>query len=161
MSLRLLFAAATALTLIAPLPAFADATVNVSLSDTGADMDLSQNMGLGLGLNGDMSKAMMFVKADVQSIAAGKVTLVVTNDAKETLHELLVAPVADVNVILPYVENENRVDEEAAKYLGEVSELEPGKSGSLTLELTSGLYLLFCNVPGHYQAGMWTLLKVE
>jgi uncharacterized cupredoxin-like copper-binding protein len=74
---------------------------------------------------------------------------------------MLVSPVKDENTVLPFVENENRVDEEASGDLGEVSELEPGKSGSLTLDLKPGNYILFCNVPGHYMAGMWTALKVE
>ena len=69
--------------------------------------------------------------------------------------------VADENVVLPFVANENRVDEEATHDLGEVSELDPGKSGSLTVDLKPGLYVLFCNVPGHFMAGMWTTLKVE
>ena len=34
--------------------------------------------------------------------------------------------------------------------LGEVSELDPGKSGTLTLTIKPGKYLLVCNVPGHY-----------
>jgi hypothetical protein len=36
---------------------------------------------------------------------------------------LVVAPVADENAVLPFVDNENRVDEEKAGHLGEVSEL--------------------------------------
>jgi len=40
-------------------------------------------------------------------------------------------------------------------------ELEPGKSGALTLDFKLGLYAIYCNVPGHFGNGMWTLLKVE
>ena len=36
---------------------------------------------------------------------------------------------------LPFVAADNRVDEDAAGHLGEVSELDPGKSGALTLTL--------------------------
>jgi uncharacterized cupredoxin-like copper-binding protein len=45
--------------------------------------------------------------------------------------------------------------------MGEVSELDPGKSGSLTLTLDAGTYMLFCNLPGHYMAGMWTFVTVK
>ena len=42
----------------------------------------------------------------------------------------------------------------------EVSELDPGASGSLTVALQPGKYLLICNVPGHYASGMWTEFTV-
>jgi uncharacterized cupredoxin-like copper-binding protein len=45
--------------------------------------------------------------------------------------------------------------------LGEISELKPGARGKLTLNLKAGTYLLLCNQPGHYKAGMSTKLVVE
>jgi uncharacterized cupredoxin-like copper-binding protein len=154
-------AAALALALSASMPAFADAVVKASLWDKGGDMDMSKNMGLGMGMHGKMHMAMMGIKIDHASVAAGKVTFEVTNDSKDVIHEMLVAPVANVDVVLPFNANENRVDEEAAKDLGEVSELDPGKSGALTLELKPGTYVLYCNIPGHFMAGMWTTLTVK
>lgn len=142
-------------------PAEADTTVKVSLKDIGGTIDLSKDMGLGMGKHGDMSKAAMSVEIDQTSVPAGKVTFDVTNDAKEIAHELLVSPVSGPEAVLPFVDAENRVDEEGSGDLGEVSELEPGKSGSLTLDLKPGLYALYCNVPGHYGAGMWTMLEVK
>jgi uncharacterized cupredoxin-like copper-binding protein len=53
------------------------------------------------------------------------------------------------------------VDEERAGHLGEVSELEPGKTGALRLDLKPGNYLLFCNIPGHFMAGMWTSFTIK
>ena len=152
---------ALALSLTASGPALADSVVKASLWDKGGDMDMSQNMGLGMGMHGKMNMAMMGIKLDNASVAAGKVTFEVTNDSKDVIHEMLVAPVANVDVVLPYNANENRVDEEAAKDLGEVSELDPGKSGALTLELKPGTYVLYCNIPGHFMAGMWTVLTVK
>src|SRR4051794_29820990 len=61
---------------------------------------------------------------------------------------------------LPYIENENRVDEDRAGDKGEVSKLDPGHSGSLTVPLKPGKYLLICNVPGHYEAGTWAEFTV-
>lgn len=152
----------TALTLAAfCVPALADTVVKVSLRDKGGTMDMSKAMGMGMGMHGDMKMAIMSIDIDKKSIHAGKVTFKATNLSKETVHEMIIAPVADENVVLPFVTNENRVDEEATHDLGEVSELDPGKSGSLTVDLKPGLYVLFCNVPGHFMAGMWTTLKVE
>jgi uncharacterized cupredoxin-like copper-binding protein len=94
------------------------------------------------------------------TIKAGAVTFEVKNNSEKTVHEMLVLPIKDTNTSLPYLKNESRLDESKTKSLGEVSELDPGKSGTLTLNLKPGKYLLTCNVPTHYMAGMWTLLTV-
>jgi uncharacterized cupredoxin-like copper-binding protein len=142
-------------------PAFAATTVKVQLWDNGTMMDMSKNMGMAMGMHGDMKKAPMGIKINKTTIPHGKVTFEVTNTAKELIHEMLVAPIKDESTVLAYIDKEYRVDEEASGDLGEVSELDPGKSGALTLDLKPGLYLLFCNVPGHYAAGMWTTIKVK
>jgi uncharacterized cupredoxin-like copper-binding protein len=141
--------------------AFADASVNVSLKDKGGEMDLSKNMMMGMGMKADMKKAIMSIVIDKKTVPAGKVTFRVKNASKETIHEMLVAPIASADTVLAYVDNENRADEEKSGDLGEVSELEPGKSGALTVEMKPGLYILYCNVPGHYMAGMWTTITVK
>jgi len=95
------------------------------------------------------------------TIKAGPVTFEVKNNSEKTIHEMLVLPIKDTNTPLPYIKNENRLDENKTNSLGEVSELDPGKSGTLTLTMKPGKYLLACNVPGHYASGMWTLLTVS
>ena len=152
---------AMAFATVAVFPALADSTIKVSLADKGGSMDLSVNMGLGMGMNGDMSKAIMSIETDVKTVPAGKVTFEVTNVSKETIHEMLISPVKDEKVVLPYVAAEGRLNEEASGDMGEVSELDPGKSGALTLDLKPGMYILYCNVPGHYTSGMWTTITVE
>ena len=59
------------------------------------------------------------------------------------------------------VRNGKNVTQRTLLRLGEVSELDPGKSGTLTLKLDPGTYMLFCNIPGHYMAGMWTTVTVK
>jgi uncharacterized cupredoxin-like copper-binding protein len=159
-----LFTLALALALTAP--ALADTTVKVKLWNKAGTIDMSKNMMLGMGMKEHMAghmkmKAMMGIDINVKTVKAGKVTFEVTNTGKDMQHEMLVAPIKDENTVLPYKESESRVDEEASGDLGEVSELDPGKSGALTLDLKPGLYILFCNIPGHYTWGMWTTLKVE
>jgi uncharacterized cupredoxin-like copper-binding protein len=44
--------------------------------------------------------------------------------------------------------------------LGETKELPPNASEQLTVNLAPGTYLLICNIPGHYAAGMATPLSV-
>ena len=155
------FMMAGAFTFASSIPALADAVVNVSLLDKGGEIDLSKSMGLGMGMKADMNMAIMSIDTEQKSVPAGKVTFEVTNNSKGTIHEMLVAPVADENTVLPFLDNENRADEEKSGDLGEVSELEPGKTGTLIVDMKPGLYILYCNVPGHYMAGMWTTLRVE
>ena len=133
--------------------------VKVSLTETTADMDAKLKLGMGMGA--DMTKATMFLKADPGTVRAGEVTFLVANDSKAVVHEMILAAIADPTKAMPYIENENRVDEDRAGDLGEVSELEPGKSGSLTVTLKPGTYLLYCNIPGHYLAGMWTVITAK
>jgi uncharacterized cupredoxin-like copper-binding protein len=143
------------------IPASADSIIKVSLWDKGGEMDMSKMMGMGMGMHGNTKMAMMGIDIDKKSVPAGKVTFEVKNASKEIQHEMLVSPIANEDVVLPFIENENRVDEEKSGDLGEVSELDPNKSGALTLDLKPGLYILFCNIPAHYMMGMWTVLKVE
>ena len=76
------------------------------------------------------------------------------------IHEMIVMYRRDPTTLLPFIDNENRVDEDKAGDKGEVSELNPGQSGSLTVTLAPGKYVLVCNVPGHYGAGMWAEFEV-
>jgi uncharacterized cupredoxin-like copper-binding protein len=148
-----------AATLAGPLQA-AGTTVNVLLSDKGANVDMPTNLGMNMGAM-DMSKATMGIKATPSKIKAGEVTFVVKNISKDAIHEMILARLDDASKPEPYIENENRVDEDRAGDLGEVSELDPGTSGKLTVTLKPGNYLLYCNVPGHYMAGMWTKFSVQ
>jgi uncharacterized cupredoxin-like copper-binding protein len=137
----------------------AASTVNVSLTDEGAAKEMA--MGLGMNMGGDMTKATMFVKIDKNSVKAGKVTFNVVNKSKDTVHELIVGRIANTTAQMKYVASDAKVDEEGSDHLGEVSELDPGKSGALILTLAPGTYILYCNVANHYMAGMWTLLTVK
>ncbi len=150
-------------TALAASSAFADTTIKVSLWDKGPSSLMMDDAHMGMMGKMDMAMmpmAMMGITLDQATVPAGKVTFEATNDSKETIHEMLVAPVPEGTTELPYVVDENRVNEEAAKYLGEVSELDVGKSGALTIDMAPGTYIVFCNIPGHFISGMWTLLTV-
>lgn len=151
--------AAVALTAMVAVSAQAKTVVHVSLWDKGGDKEMAT--GLEYGMSGhDMSKATMGIKATPGKVKAGDITFQGTNTSKDVIHEMIVIALAAPNKPLPYINNENRVDEDKAGDKGEVSELDPGASGSLTVKLTPGNYLLICNVPGHYAAGMWTQFTV-
>ena len=133
-------------------------TINVTLWDKGPKTDLAKDMGLGDA--GDHMTANMGVKFSPDTVNAGEVTFVVQNQSKETIHEMLVVPLIDGKAP-PFNDNEMRLAEDTAGDLGEVPETDPGKSGTLTVTLAPGQYMLFCNIPGHYKNGMWSVLTVK
>lgn len=137
----------------------APSVIKVTLFDLGSGATMATDLGMTMG--GDKSKAVMKVAAAPQFAKAGEVTFQVTNNSKDLVHEMILVKLKDEKTALPFVAADNKVDEDAAGHLGEVSELDPGKSGSLTLALDPGIYILFCNLPGHYMAGMWTTVTVK
>jgi uncharacterized cupredoxin-like copper-binding protein len=134
-------------------------TVTVLLSDKGATATPAQ--GLSMGKPGmDMNMATFSVKALPQRIKAGTVTFKVTNMSSDTIHEMILSPVADPTKPLPFDQANSKVLEDTAGHLGEVSELDPHKTGALTVDLAPGTYVLYCNIPGHFDGGMWTTVTV-
>lgn len=111
--------------------------------------------GMGRGMMGGMS-----VRTNVTSVKAGKVTFEVTNLSRSIVHEMIVVAVENQNAPLPYDYHAGQIPEKQVKMLGETEEMEPNAEKTITLDLKPGAYLLICNVPGHYAAGMWTPLTV-
>lgn len=48
----------------------------------------------------------------------------------------------------------------ALRRLREISDLKPGKKGTLTLDLRAGSYVVRCNEPAHDKDGMFVKLTV-
>jgi len=142
------------------LPVMAISTVTVTLDNQPVATDLPTNLGMAMP-GADMSKSVMSVTASPSTVPAGEVTFVASNKSADFTHEMILVKISDLHGPLPYVAADTRVDEDAAGHLGEVSELEPGQGGSLSMKLDPGTYMLFCNLPGHYMAGMWTTITVK
>lgn len=131
--------------MLAAVPgARADGTVNVLLEDASE--------------GGNLSGMKMTAKPD--SVKSGRITIHATNKSTGLVHEVIVVRPPSIGAPLPYDDKQGRVIEKQIKHLGEVSDLPAGKSGSITLRLSPGDYLLICNQPNHYKAGMWTKLRV-
>ena len=137
----------------------AGTVINVSLWDKGADMPMATDLGFPAA-GKDLSNATMGIAVSQESVKAGETTFEVLNSSEDAIHEMIIARLKDLTQILPYNENESRVEEDNIETLGEVSELDPGGRGALRLDLKPGSYLLFCNIPGHFRAGMWTIFTV-
>ena len=184
-----LAAFALSLTLMAPAGAADQATVKVSLIDMTAMFGpgggpgagygpgmMGQGYGQGYGMMGPgygqgmmgqgtgmMGRGMMggmSVRTNVTSVKAGKVTFEVTNLSRSIVHEMIVVAVENPNAPLPYDYNTGQIPEKQVKMLGETEEMQPNAEKTIALDLKPGAYLLICNVPGHYAAGMWTPLTV-
>ncbi len=139
----------------------AGTVVNVSLWDKGAETAMATDLGFPAA-GKDMSKVTMGIALSADTVKAGEITFEVLNSSKDTIHEMIIARLKDLTMLFPYNSSESRVDEDKmAGVLGEVSELEPGQTGALRLDLKPGKYLLFCNIPGHFTSGMWTIFTVK
>ena len=146
--------------LLAPA-ALAETVVKVTLIDKMGSGDLSKPLGLGMGMHADMAQAKMGIAVNPKMATPGAVRFDVTNLASGLVHEVQIARITDESQVLPYDQSRNKVDLEGLQMLGAVSEIMPNKSASLILDLAPGKYLLFCNVAGHYMAGMWTVVDVK
>ena len=139
----------------------AGTVVNVSLWDKGAEIAMATDLGFPAA-GKDLSKVTMGIAVNADTVKAGETTFEVLNSSKDTIHEMIITRLRDLTMLFPYNSNESEVEEDRmADILGEVSELEPDKSAALRLDLKPGKYLLFCNIPGHFMAGMWTVFTVK
>jgi uncharacterized cupredoxin-like copper-binding protein len=138
-------------------PSFAGTVVNVTTIDRGGTMMAGPRM----------MRGSMRLTADRATVVHGKVSFLVVN-AGTIPHEMLVVPVAGTQSAgTRPVGRDGRADEagslgeaSAACAEGEGEGILPSTSGWVTLDLPPGRYELFCNLPGHYWAGMYTELTV-
>lgn len=101
------------------------------------------------------------VEAASTAVGPGRTTFQITNGGAVE-HELLVfrsdlAPTA-------YPLKDGNIDEESPRItkVSDGDNLLPGSSQTRTVDLsTAGTYLFVCNLPGHFKAGMFTVVTVR
>lgn len=99
------------------------------------------------------------IRLEPHDAKAGRITLDVTNAASNAMeHELVVLRTDLADSALPV--SKGRVLERRMTKIGEVEGLAPGQRKRMTVKLGPGRYVLICNKPGHYEAGMHTALVV-
>ncbi len=106
----------------------------------------------------DPSIPHMRIVLDRSTLKAGLVTFKAVNASKTLTHEIII--VDDKGAKLPFDTKQDRIDERKVRALGEVSDLAPGKTGEVTLNLGPGKYTVLCNEPGHYKDGMVATLNI-
>ncbi len=111
-------------------------------------------MSYGMMGYGMMGQGMMAIRADQASVKAGTIAFDVTNWSRSVIHEMVIVSVDSPDAPLPYDYNKLEVPEEQVKVVGDSGTLAPNASKTVEVALTPGSYILLCNVPGHYAAGM-------
>ena len=92
----------------------------------------------------------------------GSVTFDITNNGPST-HEFVVFQTDLTEDQLPLSDDETEVDEEGEGLtaVDEVEDIKANTSGSLTVDLQPGSYVVICNLPGHYKLGMHAAFTVS
>lgn len=101
------------------------------------------------------------IEANTPRVKAGKVTFNALNKANDTQHELIVVKTDLAPDALPYDTAAGRLVEDKIDSMGEIADIDAGKSGTVTLDLKPGRYLLLCNIATHFKNGMVIPLEVQ
>lgn len=99
------------------------------------------------------------IQLDTHNVKAGRVTFDVKNAVDNNMeHELVLLRTNLSDDALPV--RKGQVLERRLRKIGEVEDIAPGTSKRASFKLMPGHYVLICNKPGHYVAGMHTALVV-
>lgn len=112
------------------------------------------------GINVSLIDPSYGVTAEPASTAAGEVTFVVTNDGT-LVHNFNIVKSELDPADLPYDEENFQVDVTQVTIIAKGDNLPVGQSEDVTAQLEPGAYVLFCNVPAHYESGMHTSFTVQ
>ena len=109
--------------------------------------------------SGPAVKAMALVISPHQ-VKAGEVEFKIRNYSRALTHEVLVIKPPAKLSSMPYSKKQNRLIESKIDKLADSGNQTPGQAYTMKVDLKPGKYLLICNQPGHYRAGMHTWLTV-
>jgi uncharacterized cupredoxin-like copper-binding protein len=109
----------------------------------------------------EVTEKEMEIKLSSATAPAGPIEFVVTNQGQRP-HEMEI-----IKTDLPFdklpMKNGRLDTEKAGKEIAEIEadELKSGETKTLRVNLTPGTYLIECNLPRHFKAGMRALLTVK
>jgi uncharacterized cupredoxin-like copper-binding protein len=90
--------------------------------------------------------------------SAGSLTFATTNEGTLT-HEIEVFEGEEDPASLPIEDDVANV--EAWTLVDEIEDITPGATADLTVDLDPGTYQVVCNLPGHFEKGMYATLRVS
>lgn len=109
----------------------------------------------------DLSAGHMALTSTRGTIEAGDVIFVAGNrTTKDRDHEVLLLKTDFYPADLPKSLDGLSIAEDKLQGVVELGEMKPGEGKTTKVTLEPGTYLLFCNLPGHAAAGMYTRLIV-
>jgi uncharacterized cupredoxin-like copper-binding protein len=123
--------------------------------------DGDDDTGGGMSLRAELDE--YSIGLDKSAVAPGEASVTAEN-VGDMDHELVVARTDFASDALPVAEgsvDEERIETQGGEIVGEIEEFPAGDTETETFEFTAGEYVLFCNVPGHYELGMHTKLTVQ
>ncbi|HEY2888413.1 MAG TPA: sulfocyanin-like copper-binding protein [Candidatus Limnocylindrales bacterium] len=97
--------------------------------------------------------------AAASTFKAGTVTFTIKNDGT-IQHELLVFKSDLAPAAYPQESGDIVEDGPGVDLLSDGDNIDPSGSQQRTVQLTPGTYLFVCNIPGHFKAGMYTVVTV-
>ncbi len=100
----------------------------------------------------------MAITLDATTVPAGEVTFNVAN-VGTVEHEFVIVATDLPQDQLPV--KDGVVEEDELDVISEIGGLQPGKDGHLSVDLPAGHYVIICNLPGHYLAGMHAEITVQ
>ena len=106
----------------------------------------------------DVTETSFKISLSTDTMPAGKVTFHVANQAEAIPHQLVVIKTDQPADQLPT--SNGKVDTSNLNVVGSTDNIQTGKNQDLTLDLSAGKYVLICNLPSHYQNGMYTAFTV-
>jgi len=92
------------------------------------------------------------------SAPAGSVTFDISNEGPSA-HEFVIIKTDLAPDALPT--KDGAVEEDKVDGVDEQEDIAPSTTATLTTDLEAGSYVIICNVPGHYEAGMHTAFTVS
>ncbi len=115
--------------------------------------------GSGGGATGDVVVTMkdFSITATPGTLPAGDIAFAIQNDGPSA-HEFEILRSDDAPDQLP-VEN-GSIPADRIDLVDEAEDIAPGTNTSLSVNLEPGSYVLVCNLPTHYEAGMYAALTV-
>ena len=106
----------------------------------------------------DVTETNFKISLSTDTVPAGKVTFHVTNKADSIPHQFVVIKSDQPADQLPT--SNGKVDTTNLNVIGSTDNIQTGKNQDLTVELSAGKYVVICNLPSHYQNGMYATFTV-
>lgn len=101
----------------------------------------------------------MKMELPATTIPAGPVVVTAQNTGAVVHEAVFIKTTQPANALPLDPTDPTKIDESLSA--GEVGDIDAGRFSGNELDLTPGTYVVVCNEPGHYAAGMWAVITVQ